>query len=345
MEAPTGRHEWAALTWESDVTASSAQPTQTVRVSVVIPTHGRSGLVTRAVNSALAQTLHDLEVIVVVDGPDEATESALCTITDPRLRVEVLPVNQGSAAARNRGAALARAAWVALLDDDDQWHPDKLARQLATAEVSRYPSPIVATRFLARYQGREYVWPRRLPRPAGPLCEYILCRSSAFYGEGVLLPSTLFFRRELLEQVAFDPGLRRLQDVDWLLRVGVRPEVGVEFVRGSEPLVVWDQRDFERRTSVRRSPAGWREYLAWLDRLRPLLTRRAYSSALLTWLAPDTVRFGERDAFWPLLRAAFRRGAPRPLDVASYLAVWILAPGLKVTLSRWHERLRRGAML
>lgn len=324
------------------MSSAPEQPTSIApRVSVILPTHGRPHLLSAAVHSALAQTQTDIEVIVIVDGPDEPTEAALAAITDPRLRVEVLPANQGVSVARNRGAELARAPWVALLDDDDEWMPTKLQQQLQVAEASRFPSPIIATRFLARFVGHEHVWPRRVPRAGEPLCEYLLCPSSPTYGEGVLLPSTLLCRRELMLQVPSDVKLRRLQDVDWLVRVGARPEVGVEFVPDQQPLAVWDQREFSLNLSVRRSAATWREYLEWLDGLRPLLTRRAYSSALLTWLAPSAVRFKETDSFWPLLRAAFRDGSPRPLDVALYLAVWTIPPGLKGALSRGYERLRQ----
>ena len=65
-------------------------------VTVVIPTRGRPALVTRAVHSALAQTLHDIEVVVVVDGPDGSTVAALAGIADPRLRVVELPAPGGA---------------------------------------------------------------------------------------------------------------------------------------------------------------------------------------------------------------------------------------------------------
>ena len=79
-------------------------------VTAVIPTHGRPGLVRRAVDSALAQTLAEIEVIVVIDGWDEATRVALSAIADERLRVIALPVKVGGSEARNTGVRAARAA-------------------------------------------------------------------------------------------------------------------------------------------------------------------------------------------------------------------------------------------
>src|SRR6185437_10035805 len=95
-------------------------------VSVVIPTLHRPDLAVRAVRSALAQTHAALEVIVVVDGPDPGTEAALGRITDPRLRVLVLAERGKAPNARNQGALAATGRWTALLDDDDEWLPNKI---------------------------------------------------------------------------------------------------------------------------------------------------------------------------------------------------------------------------
>jgi glycosyltransferase involved in cell wall biosynthesis len=112
-------------------------------VSVVIPTKNRPSLVDRAVRSVLCQTIESLEVVVVVDGPDPETEAVLAKITDARLRVVVLPASGGAPAARNAGFSGARGAWIALLDDDDEWLPNKLERQLHACENSSFESPIV----------------------------------------------------------------------------------------------------------------------------------------------------------------------------------------------------------
>ncbi len=134
-------------------------------VSVVIPTYHRPDLVLRAVRSALDQTMADLEVIVVVDGRDAATCDALLTIADARVRVHVPDRHLGNADARNAGVAIARAPWVAFLDDDDVWMPAKLERQLSTATAVSAPRPIVVCHMVARNAHGDRTWPRRLPEP------------------------------------------------------------------------------------------------------------------------------------------------------------------------------------
>src|SRR5687768_1729437 len=104
-------------------------------VSVVIPTYNRAYCVRRAIDSALAQTYPHLEVIVVDDGSTDGTAELMRTAYghDGRVRYH-RQANGGVSAARNRGIALARGEYVALLDSDDRWKPWKLQAQVACLE-------------------------------------------------------------------------------------------------------------------------------------------------------------------------------------------------------------------
>lgn len=105
-------------------------------VSVIVPAYRAERTVEAAVRSALAQTVRDLEVIAVNDGSDDGTAAildALCR-SDERVRAVTLAKNGGVADARNAGVREARADWIAFLDSDDLWEPDKLEQQLALAE-------------------------------------------------------------------------------------------------------------------------------------------------------------------------------------------------------------------
>ncbi|MEY7851004.1 glycosyltransferase family 2 protein [Natrarchaeobius sp. A-rgal3] len=107
------------------------------RVSVVIPTYDRAETLPRAIDSALAQTVDDLEVIVVDDGSTDETRSILTTYAnaDSRVRPVIHGSNCGANVARNTGIRYARGEYVAFLDSDDEWHPAKLERQLAVLEA------------------------------------------------------------------------------------------------------------------------------------------------------------------------------------------------------------------
>lgn len=305
------------------------------RVSVLIPTFERPELVPRAVASALAQTLSDLEVLVLVDGADRRTLDALAAFPDPRLRLVPLAERRGQAAALNAGAALAAGRFVAFLDDDDEWMPEKLELQVATAERSTHRHPIVACRFRVESERGARVWPRRLPRPGEPLSEYLFRRRSPFFGEGVLLTSTLLTTTALLRRVPFDPALPRHGDLDWALRATADPEAGLSFVPGREPLATWHADRSRTRVSNRQD---WAFSRAWIERRRAEVTARAYASFLLTSVAAKAVRQGCRRALPGLARDAFSRGTPEPMALLVFAATAVLPRGWREALSHWATR-------
>jgi len=101
-------------------------------VSVVIPSYNRAAVLGRAINSVIAQTFDDWEIVLVDDGSTDDTDALLARYADrlgPKLRV-IRQENAGAAAARNRGIDAARGVFVAFLDSDDEFLPDKLQRQI-----------------------------------------------------------------------------------------------------------------------------------------------------------------------------------------------------------------------
>ena len=281
-------------------------------------------MVTRAVHSALAQTFDATEVIVVVDGPDDATIQVLHEVDDRRLRVKVLSRRRGPGGARNAGVDEARGRWVAFLDDDDEWLPRKLEIQLETARQSVCRHPIVSCRLSVRGEQSDRVWPRRLPEPGEPLSEYLFCQKRGpFWGEGVVSTSTVLTPAQLMRLVRFK-DLPRLEDVDWLLRAVETDDARVQFVEHPEPLAIRHpgMEPYRKRTGT-----GWStsKSLAWIRANRHLVTRRAYASFVLSWegsrAAYNSAGLG---VFLMLLREALRGGRPTPGDVLYYLLLWLV---------------------
>jgi glycosyltransferase involved in cell wall biosynthesis len=281
-----------------------------------------------ASRSALAQTLRAIEVVVVVDGPDEATTSALAELDDPRLRVVQLASRRGPGGARNVGVAESRGEWVAFLDDDDLWYPRKLEAQLEAARSSGYELPVVSCREEARGGGRSEIWPRRQPDTGEDLSEYLLARRGLFWGEGAVHTSTWFTRRELLERVRLREDLEKHEDWDWLLRA-VRAGAAVTFV--PEPLAVRDVDEGRPRAS---RTLDWRFGLAHIRECRELelVTPRAYASFLLTILSAEAAEERSLRALWLLPREAARRGRPRLVDLLVCLGNFVLPRGLRARL-------------
>jgi len=101
------------------------------KVSVIIPTFNREKTIERAVLSVLNQTYENLECLVIDDGSSDRTRDILHSIDDSRLKIYFLEKNSGVSAARNFGVRQSRGDWVALLDSDDEWLPNKLEIQLS----------------------------------------------------------------------------------------------------------------------------------------------------------------------------------------------------------------------
>ena len=99
-------------------------------VSVIIPTHNRADLVPLAIQSVLQQTYTNLECIVVDDASTDNTEETVRTIIDERIIYLRHENNKHASAARNTGIKYARGEFIAFLDDDDEWLPTKLEKQV-----------------------------------------------------------------------------------------------------------------------------------------------------------------------------------------------------------------------
>ena len=305
-------------------------------VSVVIPTRRRPQLVARAIDSVLAQSFEDFEIIVIVDGADDDTLSILRAQTDPRLHYIVNPTAVGGGEARNIGVRRARGQWIALLDDDDEWLPEKLEVQLDAVLSCDAPYPVGFCRVIARSERGEDVWPRRPPRAGEPLSEYLLARRSLFAGEGMISTSTLVVPRSLFELVPFDPDLRRHQDLDWVLRAA--QVAGVQLVFSDRPLVIWHMDESRVRIST---GTHWRHSYQWATERRAMLTSRAFAAFLLVAVSRDAARtFDWRGALF-LWREAWHHGRPAPIDVLLGMGVWLVPPRVRRRLHDVWFRLRR----
>lgn len=303
---------------------------RTVLVSVVIPTRGRPELLMRAVTSALKQDLDSLEVIVVIDGEDAATRTVLEGTGDTRLKVIDLTASVGGAEARNVGVQTARGKWIAFLDDDDEWLPQKLSRQVVAARRSVAVWPVVASRLILRTPEFEVVRPLRDFRARRTVSEYLFCRESLRDGPYAMQTSTLMVPRDLMAAVPFRRRLARHQDWDWVLRA--ERAFGVEFVVLDEPLVVYRAED--GRASVGRAQ-DLAFSLQWGREMRQCFSAKAYSWFLAAECMSRAVksRAGSR-AYAEIAREFVVNGRPT-VGSALMLAGFMGLP------AAWRESIRK----
>lgn len=184
-----------------------------MRISVVIPVHDRRALVGRAIRSVLAQALPPHDIVVVDDGSRDGVSDAL-TDDFPGVNVVRIDENLGVSHARNLGVAKAQGDWIAFLDSDDEWLPEKLARQVEI--LDGHSAPLCHT---------DEIWIRRGVR-VNP------CRHHAKRGGDIFLdclprcvvsPSAALIERAALESLGgFDETLPACEDYDLWLRLAAR---------------------------------------------------------------------------------------------------------------------------
>ena len=257
---------------------------------------------------------------MIIDGPDSETEVALGSINDHRVRIIALSQQGGPARARNAGVRACRGRWVAFLDDDDTWQPEKLARQLEAAEGTPVTHPVVCCRAVTRTPSGDFIWPRRLPRPGEDIAEYMFCRKSIFAGEAFIHTSSLMTTRALLDQVPFRDDLTiPFEDADWHIRVSERADTALLMVK--EPLCVYYHELF---ASFSRTRDLWRQSLNWVHEMRPRISRRAYAGFCLVTISGPPAAARDWRAFGVLLYEGCRYGRPTIVEVSIYAAMWVL---------------------
>ena len=196
------------------------------RVTVVIPTYNRAALLMEAIESALAQSYRDLEVLVCDDGSTDDTAARVKAL-DARVRYERLTHTGRPGSPRNRGIEAARGELIAFLDDDDLWDPDKLARQIELMDEQGLNVVYTDRRLLPEDGSRS----ERVTTPALASPHRLLDLVLAGHFPHLC---TMLADRELLRAVGgFDETLMTGEDLDLCLRLSPIARAG----RVPEPLV------------------------------------------------------------------------------------------------------------
>jgi glycosyltransferase involved in cell wall biosynthesis len=182
------------------------------QVSVIIPTYNRAKTIGAAIDSVLKQTFRYYEIIVIDDGSTDDTAGKLKQYG--KLIKYIHQENKGVSAARNAGLRLATGGYIAFLDSDDTWVPDKLEKQLKYFENnSRVGLLYSSARYLAVNNNTEQIKPRVITRNLREMIEK----------DAVFPTSTVIIRRECLDKVGmFDETLRGIEDFDLWFRIAER---------------------------------------------------------------------------------------------------------------------------
>ncbi|MCR4316196.1 MAG: glycosyltransferase [Planctomycetes bacterium] len=186
-------------------------------VSVIIPVYNRLDFVREAIDSVVRQTVDDKEIIIVDDGSDENMSEFLRSLDSKEFFV-VRKSHRGIASARNTGVNVSKGRWIAFLDDDDTWAPEKLEIQLGYAETKPHKL-LFGTAFNVIQDGKETV--------VGPwnYSEGYVFRT--MIESPFILTSSMIVKRNLFFVLGgYDETLQYATDYDFLLRASKLVPVG-----------------------------------------------------------------------------------------------------------------------
>lgn len=278
-------------------------------VSVIIPTYNRGYCIARAIASVLGQSYADFELIVVDDGSTDDTRSVLDSFADPRLKVMRHPTNRGVGATINTGIRQSAGALIAIQDSDDEWLPEKLARQVAVMNAADGTLGVVyCDQWRFRGDEKAYFAAPHLTPADGIVYDRAL--DDALYNIG---NQSLLIRRRCFDKVGlYDERLPKNEDLDMLIRISRY----FQFQHIPEPLLNY----YVTADSVtaRGESAGiqtqetlFHKFLPDLERLPAVLAKRAY------WIGSFHMRNGDAAKGRAYIRKALRARPFSPRYIAA----------------------------
>jgi len=190
-------------------------------VSVIIPTYNRAHFLGETIQSVLNQTYKDFEIVIVDDGSTDKTEELVKSFSDGRLRYIKLGKNTGSSAApRNAGLKAASGKYIALLDSDDAWLPNKLKLEVEFLDTHPSVSMVCSNYTYFGSRGR----PKKTGFEGVPLASGYGLKELFFHNP--ISASAVLIKKSCFEKVGdFDESLVQCGDVDMWLRIAAHFEI------------------------------------------------------------------------------------------------------------------------
>lgn len=281
-------------------------------VSVVIPAYNAVAYLTGSIPSVLAQTWTDFELIVVNDGSTDATEACVESFNDPRIRL-VSQANRGLAGARNGGIRAARGTYIAFLDADDLWLPEKLARHVAHLQNNAAVGVSYSASAFMDGEGRDMRL-MQSPKLHGVTARDVFLRNPVGNGSAPVI------RRQTLDDIAFpaptgaegegelwyfDERFRQSEDIECWLRIALSTRWTFEGL--AEPLTWYRLNAGGLSAALDKQHASWEAAVENARAINPAFVaahEQAARAYQLRYLARRALSMGEAPRGWRLLRQA-----------------------------------------
>jgi len=275
--------------------------------SIIIPVYNRSDCILPTLNSVIEQTYSDYECLIIDDGSadSEALKQVITNLNDNRFKY-IWQKNGGGGSARNTGILAAQGKYIAFLDSDDLFLPEKL--EICLQNLNNNPlQAVYSFMYVDRGVKKKWVRPNRAIKKGEDMGEYLFVQNE------FIQTSTIVMHAQTAKNVLFDPSLRKGQDLDFCLRLH---KEGVYFAVVEHPLTVWVDQTEEGRTS---RTNGYEAPLLWLEKSRYLLTPSAElgyrATVLFYYMAKDKPLTAIKD----LLKGWLIAGVPTRVIARQFL--------------------------
>jgi len=320
-------------------------------VSVIIPMYNVEKYIEQSINSVLNQCYHHFELILVDDGCVDNTLNIVNTFTDPRIRV-VTQINRGLSGARNTGIDAARGIYVALLDADDYWAPEKLTQHIQhltenpKVGVSYSPSLFVS-------EDGELLGVGQFPKISNISKQDVFCRNPVGNGSSPVIRGSLLseigrlgFGKDKYRTMYFDETLRQSEDIELWTRIALTTKW--QFAGIETPLTYYRINDSGLSADVDKQFASWQHAVMLNQDSDPVFFREFYSLARayqLRYLARRAVQSKNKLTAFKLIHRAIYCDYRILLQEPSRTLITFCCAWLKFLPASIYDRLEKFAML
>ncbi|ABZ76074.1 glycosyl transferase family 2 [Shewanella halifaxensis HAW-EB4] len=281
----------------------------TVKVSVVMPIYNVEAFVADAINSVLAQSFDDFELILINDCSQDNSLSICKQFTDPRVRIIEHQQNQGLAAARNTGIRHALGQYVAFIDSDDMWHSEKLQQHVSHLDNAPEVGISFSRSLFMNYQGQK-INVYQMPQLTNIKAKDLLCRNPVGNGsapvirhetlsdiqyqspsKGLASSKSQALNKSNAHNCYFDENFRQSEDIECWLRIVTTTHWKIEGIPA--PLTFYRLNDQGLSSDLNKQYASWEKMICKAKGYAPELLAQHENKARayqLRYIARQAIR-------------------------------------------------------
>lgn len=266
-------------------------------ISIVIPTYNRAYTIERTINSVLNQTYSNFEIIIIDDASTDNTENIITSIKDSRVKYMKLNQNSMGRKPRNLGINMSQGEYIAFLDSDDEWFPDKLEKQVRFIESNKGKNSdcLCFTNLTTKNGKSEKINKNSSFRKETDIMDYI------FVGNNRVQTSTFMVSSSIAKQTLFDPQLKKHQDWDFCLRL---KQNKAEFMFLNENLTIWHNGTREDRISNKYKNKDLS--VNWFNNNKKFLSEKAQWGFKVKVLVEYLIENGEKEEAKKILLTSYK---------------------------------------